>query len=221
MNLSDLKEMEKKYGFTYPRLYYKLLESGMLNWGLTQSDWFNTEFPKLKKKPPLLLFGDDFEILFSRVEIEEEIGAFSDEDDFRQTKKEYHNKFIPFGKTAGGDLYCFFLDDKNSIESIVLVWHDANEVDVLSKNLEDFIFRQLLECVIEPYEDGLIMSGDFKENITNQLSTHREFLNNKQIDVLLEVYKREMNDGLLTGDEATKILSEMGVISSSFEYQEE
>ena len=221
MNLSDLKEIEKRYNFNYPKLCYRLLDDGMLDWGLAKSDWYKTEFPKLKDKPPLLLFGEDFEIIFSKEEIIEEIDCFSDEEDYRQTKKEFHNKFIPFGKTGAGDLYCFFLDDKNNVHSIVLVWHDANEVNILSENLEGFIFRQLLECVIEPYEEGLIMSGDFKENINNQLSTHKKYISDKQVKVLQEIYIREMDNGLLTRDEVTEILSEMGVKSSSFEYQEE
>ncbi len=221
MNLSDFKEIEKRYSFNYPKLYYRLLDSGMLDWGLTKPDWYKTEFPKLKSKPPLLLFGEDFEILSSKEEIIEEIDCFSDEDDYRQTKKEFYNKFIPFGKTGAGDLYCFFLDDKYNIHSIVLVWHDANEANILSENLEDFIFRQLLECVIEPYEEGLIMSGDFKENINNQLFTHKDFISTKQNKILQEVYKREMDNGLLTRNEVTKILSEIGIESSSFEYQEE
>jgi len=237
MKIENLKEIEQAYDFLYPTTYYNLLKDNMLDWGLPQSDWHITEFPKLKKNPPLLLFGNDFEII-SFKEIIEEIESFSDEDDYRETKKEFYNRFIPFGKTGAGDLYCFYLNEEKQISSIVLVWHDANEVNILANNLQDFIFRQLLECVTEPYEEGLIMNGNFKENVTNQLSSHKEYLKNQQIEILSEIYDRDLfiydvslpngnsikAKGLITDVELSNVLLEqINFINfdKTFEYQNE
>ncbi len=193
----------------------------MLNWGKACSDWFKTEYPKLNENPPFLLYGTDFEIIsFER--IIEEIESFSDEDDYRQTKKEFYNKFIPFGMTGGGDLYCFYLNDKNSIESIVVVYHDDNEVEILSDNLENFMFRNLLECVIDPFEDSLIMNGDFKVNITRQLLSHQKYLNNDQLKIISEIYNRDTQP-LLKYEEFNQILENwnFNISNNTFEYQKE
>ena len=221
INKENLEIIEKLYDFKYPEIYYRLLEDKMLDWGLTGSNWYGTEFPKLKNNPPLLLFGQDFEIIDSTDVIIQEIDDFSDTDDYRQTKAEFYYKFIPFGKTGAGDLYCFLLNKENEVCAIILVWHDANEVNILSENFEKFIFRQLLESVVEPYEEGLIMSGNFKENIENQLNSHRKYLTKSQIEVLEEIYSREINNGLLDQAEVERILMENGIEDETFEYQVE
>ncbi len=221
MNLENLRFIEDKYNFKYSKIYKKLVEDNMLDWGQFGANWSKIEYPKLKDKPPLLLYGSDFEIIsFDR--IMEEIDCFSDEDDYRQTKKQFYNKFIPFGQTGAGDLYCFYLNEQNEIESIILVWHDCNEVNILADNLQNFIFRQLLQCVIDPYEDSLIMNGNFKENINKQLATHKRYLNNQQIEIIEEIYNRNAKN-LLDHVEFNKILKANGfnVTDNSFEYQEE
>ncbi len=222
MNLDNLKYIENKYNFKYPKIYKNLLNDGMLNWGDTCSDWIYSQYPKLKDKPPFLLYGVDFELITNYEEIIEEIESLSDVDDYRQTKEEFYNKFIPFGRTYGGDLYCFYLDGNNEVQNIVVIWCDVNEAEILAKNLEGYIFRNLLECIIDPYEESLIMNGNFKENIWKQFSTHKNYLSENQVNVIKEIYERD-GDKLLTYKEFNEILKQFGFdkVIGSFEYQEE
>ncbi len=217
MNLENIQFIEDKYNFKYPQIYKNLAEDNMLDWGEFGANWLKVEYPKLKNKPPFLLYGSDFEILSFEM-ILEEIESFSDKEDYRHTKKEFYNRFIPFGQTGAGDLYCFYLNEQNEIDSIILVWHDCNEVEILADSLQNFIFMQLLQCVVEPDD----MGGDFKENVNKQLATHKKYLSNQQIEIIENFYDKNTKD-LLDDEEYNKILRANGfkVENNSFEYQEE
>lgn len=228
MNLEIAKQLENKYNFIYPDIYYTLLKDNMLDWGVASSDWYHTQFYKLKQNPPLLLFGHDFEAI-SVEEIIEEMEFFSSEDNYPKTKKEFRTSFVPFAQTEAGDLYCFYFNKEKQISSVALVFPDANKVTILAKNLEDFMFRQLLGCVVKPHTEGSIMDGDFKENIQNQLSTHKKYLPIHYVEILTEIYERELIErdgkiGLLSRTELNSILERtinFEGLNKSFEYQEE
>lgn len=227
MNLEIAKQLENKYNFIYPDIYHTLLKDNMLDWGVASPDWYHTQFYKLKENPPLLLFGHDFEAI-SVEEIIEEMDYFLNEDSYPQTKKEFRTSFVPFAQTGVGDLYCFYFNKEKQISSIVLVFPDANKVTILAKNLEDFIFRQLLGCVVKLRGEGSIMDGDFKENIENQLSTHKKYLPIHYVEILTEIYEREVTEregkiGLLSRTELNSILDReinFEDLNKSFEYQE-
>jgi hypothetical protein len=186
-----LEEIEQKFNFTYPVLYKQLYADGMLDTGEYGPHWHEIYFPKLKVNPPLLLFGHDFELLKFNT-IVEEIEAFRATADYRQTKSEY--QFIPFGQNAGGDLYVFQFDIQNDDDvPITLVDDGACEATILAKNLQDFIFRQLLEVVSEIDEYSIIIEAvGSKTNAFNTLRTHSPYLTQRQIDKLTEVYNREI-----------------------------
>lgn len=227
MNLEIAKKLENKYNFIYPDIYYTLLKDNMLDWGVASPDWYHNEFYKLKANPPLLLFGHDFEAI-SVEEIIEEMDYFLDQDSYPQTKKEFRTSFVPFAQTDAGDLYCFYFNKEKQVSSIVLVFPDANKVTILAKNLEDFMFRQLLGCVLKLRGESSIMDGDFKENIENQLSTHKKYLPANYVEILTEIYGREITErdgkmGLLSRAELNSILEReinFEDLNKSFEYQE-
>lgn len=211
--MTILETIEKDYDFTYPTLYKQLSKDGMLDWGVLGPEWFNNEFPHLRENPPLLLFADDFEIME-----EDDISAgmqegmlFADET----------HRFVPFGVTGAGDWYAFYynLQDGNDVP-VVLVYHDSNEAVVLAKNLQDFIFAQLLEAVTnpDPQYPGLIADGDMQENTRHFLRTHAPYITPHQQEIVAETYRK----GSLTGEELQAILeAEINFewLDSSFPYQ--
>ena len=216
--MKQLEQIEQQFNFRYPELYKKLYNDGMLDWGEFGPNWHATYWEKFKNNPPLLLFGNDIELLeYNR--ITEEIEAFKDPEDYRATKPEF--QFVPFAQTGGGDLYVFQLDKQRGDNvPITLVPHDCEKATVLAKNLQDFIFRELLECVVEIGEYSQAADGDLKANLSNMLKTHKPYLSQRQLTKIEEIYSRELFDykysipsgrefsatGLITRDELKEIL---------------
>lgn len=188
--MNQLEQIEQKFNFKYPELYKQLHVDGMLNWGEFGPNWHAVYWNKLKNNPPLLLFGDDFELLdFNRVI--EEIEAFKDPEDYRATKPEF--QFIPFGQTGGGDLYVFQFDKQSGDNiPVTLVSHDSDEAIVLTKNLQDFIFLQLLEAVTDIDKYSRIAEEDLGANCANILKSHKPYLTESQVKKLTEVYSRQL-----------------------------
>lgn len=91
--MNQLEQIEKQFNFKYPELYRQLYEEGMLDWGEMGQNWHLTYWGKFKSNPPLLLFGDDIELLACNKLVEEVKGyieAFKDPEDYRKTKSEFH-----------------------------------------------------------------------------------------------------------------------------------
>lgn len=230
-----LLDVETKYGFVYPAIYKDLSLGEMLNVGEYGPNWYTTVYPKLKENPPLLLHSYDFELLNTK-DVNEAIEELLDPEDYRQIKEEF--KFIPFGQSGAGDHYCFFLsEESNGDMPIVFVWHDANEVNYLAKNLQDFIFRMLLVDMSDQDVYNNVTDEAFRDNLERVLKTHKKYLTNKQNDVLQNVFSREIIDyeivlprakeakrGLLTDIELKQLLNEVipfDKMDLSFEYSKE
>lgn len=190
--MKKLEALEQEFGFKYPELYKELYKNKMLDSGEYSYDWLQLTYPKLKENPPLLLYGQDFE-LTPIDEIQSIIEEMRDPDDYREINPDY--LFVPFGQTGGGDYYCFWYHFPEEIEAdqplIVLLPHDDIELEILAKNLEDFIFSELCKSVCDVYEEGLIMDGSFKENSTNMLRTHLPYLSEEKQRIVSELYQRE------------------------------
>ena len=220
-----LSDIERKYSISYPKLYKELDKKNMLDWGEFGFNWKKEVYPKLKKNPPLLLFSIEFEII-NFEHIDEEIEAFKDHDDFRETNPEFN--FIPFAQTGAGDLYCFQFDkEENGNVPIVLVWHDDNRVDVLAKNLQDFIFRFILEMLIDiESEFSLLTEGNKYKNLINYQKTHLKFLTETQQKIIIKWCDLFIaNKRFFSKEEQEGILHDMNQeinffeLNSEFEYQ--
>lgn len=235
----NIAELEQKYNFKYPEIYRQLAEDNMLNWGESGPQWFETTFPELKKNPPLLLFGYDIEIWNDQQFVEASIDEMSDAEDYRNIHSEY--RFVPFAKNGAGDIYAFQFDLQHNGEvPVTFIPHDDEEAEVVAKNFQDFIFRQLLEAITEIDEDSMFYEDeeeDLKQNLFNQLRTHESYLTARQIEILNDIYQRDIfeysykvpngrsfeSEGLVTFDEVEKILnSEIGFdqLNKKFNYTE-
>jgi hypothetical protein len=208
--MKQLEQIEQQFDFKYPELYKKLYDAGMLDWGEFGKNWYATYWEKFKINPPLLLFGNDIELLdFKR--IEEEIAAFKDPEDYRGTKPEF--QFIPFAQTGGGDMYVFQFDKQSGDDvPITLVPHDWEAATVLAKNLQDFIFRVMIECVVSIDKHSKVTDNDLKTNLFNTLRTHKPYLSQRQIAKIEEIYNRDMFEHKYQIPNGRE-LSETGLIS--------
>lgn len=218
--MTALRELEQELGIQYPELYTKLYAEGMLDLGPTGMHWAEITFPKLKLNPPLLLFGEDIEI-WDPIVYKAGIAEIKDREVY-EIAAPY--QFIPFAKNGAGDLYVFQYDLQNG-EDIPITFfpHDDCEAEVLAKNLQDFIFRQLLEATREIDDYAMVFEEEeeeIKRNLQQQLRTHRPYLTDRQIQLLEEIYNRDLvtytyqlpnggkqeAEGLTTFDEVEAIL---------------
>lgn len=218
--MNTLNDLEKEFNFSYPEIYKKLYANGMLNWGESSNGWLVNTFPMLKKNPPLLLFGADIEI-WHPTECKERILEILNPDFYEINEK---FKLIPFAQNGAFDLYVYQYDLQNGEDiPVSFLPHDDCKLQVLAKNLQDFIFRLLLEAVTDIYDEMLFFEVDednLKQNLWNQLRTHSPYLTEKQISILEDIYKREIKaysyklpngrdekaKGLATYDEVGEIL---------------
>jgi hypothetical protein len=195
MNMKQLEQIEQQFNFRYPELYKKLYDDGMLDCGEYSPNWHSIYWEKFRTNPPLLFFGYDIELLdFTKLitQVVKEIEAFKDPNDYRKTKPEF--QFVPFAKTGGGDLYVFQFDKAEGENvPITLLYHDEINGVILAKNLQDFIFRVLLECVVDIDDCSTVAEdGNLKENLFNMLRTHKPYLTQGQVEKLEEIYNRDL-----------------------------
>ncbi|MFY0252463.1 SMI1/KNR4 family protein [Chitinophaga sp. 30R24] len=208
-----LEEFEKEYGFTYPTLYKQLYKDGMLNWGEFGENWLDKVYPAIRTAPPLLLYANDLEIMDLATVSEEMEDGFLFADPV--------HRFVPFAVSSGGDWFAFYFNLQQEEDvPIVQVYRDANEACILAKNLQDFIFLQMLEAITDlgPESPSLITYGDLKENCGNFLRTHSPYLTPHQATVVATVYET----GKLTNVKLHEIVEqEMNFqwLDSSFPYQ--
>ncbi|CAL1516420.1 SMI1/KNR4 family protein [Chitinophaga sp. MM2321] len=213
--MTILEELEQEYHFTYPSLYKRLYKDGMLDWGELNHEWINDVYPGLKGSPPLLLFANNFELMDGEG-MSEEL-----EDGFPLADKTH--RFVPFAFNSTGDWYAFYYNLQNGEDiPIVQVMRDENEAVILAKNLQDFIFSQMLEAVtnMDANTPDLIVDGDFKENCRNFLRTHAPYLTPHQQGIVAAAYEK----GGLTGLELHPILeAEISFewLDKSFKYKVE
>lgn len=216
-----LQDLAQELKITYPKVYQELYAKGMLDWGTASANWYEETFPNLKKNPPLLLFAEDIEI-WEPIEYKAGIAEIRNREVYDISEK---YDFVPFAKNGAGDLFVFQYDLQNVDDvSVTFLPHDDNEALVLAPNLQDFIFRQLLEALREIDEDSMVYEEeetDLKANLKAQLQTHRPFLKARQIEVLEGLYERDIFEysfktpngstyvceGLATYDEVEELLA--------------
>lgn len=220
VSYSQLQDIEQQFNFRYPALYCQLLADGMLDWGTFGPDWISQCYPVLRKDPPLLLFANDFELM-AFDEIEEKITDFADPDYWMQIKAGL--QFIPFAKNGAGDSYCFFLNEQKGEDiPIVLIWHDANRAVFKAKNLQDFIFRSMLEAVadIEEADYGLLGPDNFREDLLHFFRTHRKYLSERQQEIIEQIYTTTETDKPLIDAEQLAIIiyNETGLEKPDMEF---
>lgn len=221
--MSKPTEIEQQFGFIYPAIYHQLYADGMLDWGTAGPFWITDQYPMLRQNPPLLLNANDFE-LSNFKDISLQMEEFADPAYWMNIK--IGLQFIPFAQNGAGDMYCFFPSGQQDDDiPIILLWHDANRAEYKAKNLQDFIFRSMLEAVadIEAAAYGLLQQDHFKEDLQHFFRTHALYLNTKQQQVIKEIYQQpNTNKPLISEAQLQEILAkEIGFekLDREFTYQ--
>lgn len=229
MELSYLEGLEQKYNFQYPELYKQLCKDGMLDTGKFGTGWVDQNYKRIKDNPILLIWSSDVELI-EEFELEEYIESIKDPDTWN-IKPEL--ELIPFAQNGGGDWYCFYYNEQQGDDiPIVMLNHDGDTADILAKNLQDFIFRQLLETASNYYmsEDELKNTDKVVWDLRAMLNSHKKYLTEKQSKILEEVYSKDVTRydedtwGMITSDEAYDIIKQeidFPLLDEEFEYYNE
>ncbi|MDX8573694.1 SMI1/KNR4 family protein [Elizabethkingia sp. HX QKY] len=219
--MSTLEDLEKEFNFTYPELYKQLYADRMLDWGSDGNGWYTNVFPTLKENPPLLLFGSDIEI-WDPIVYRDGIREMVNHEVYDINPK---YQMVPLAKNGAGDLYVFQLDMENNGEVPITFFGHDSDAEILAKNLQDFMFRQLLESLTEIDEYSMLYEDSeekIKQNLHNQLKTHRKYLKAEQVEILEDIYQLDIFEytykipnggefeakGLLTFDELEKLIKQ-------------
>lgn len=221
--MNNLKQIEQQFNFQYPALYQQLYTDGMLDWGTAGPTWITEQYPLLRKNPPLLLFANDFE-LRSFKDIDLQLQEFANPNSWMNIKPGL--QFVPFAQNGAGDMYCFLLTARRGDDiPVVFLWHDANRAEYKAKNLQDFIFRAMLEAVAdcEEAEYGLLGEENFRADLDNFLRTHGKYLNQKQQEVVNQSYQLAGNNKPLIDEKQLKEILEKEIgwkyLDTQFKYQ--
>lgn len=183
-----IEYLENRYQITLPHLYKQLAKEGMLDWKIEHENWRTEVYPQLLKNPPLLFISYDCELTSP-----DEFIAYTDEflphfenKDWYYLKPEFENHIIIFAICGNGDSYAFYYhDDKNTEPQILRVCHDK-ESEFVAQNFQDFIVYKLLEITHIGTDEN---TDEFKNQLLTQLTTHRPYLSELQVECLLKIYQ--------------------------------
>ena len=204
-------DLEKKYNFQYPDLYKTCYANGFLNWGVPHKNWYAEVYPKLKSKPPLLVYANDFKIIDFQ-EIDEEMNTKSQPDYYLRINPAF--TLVPFAKNGAGDAYCFFYQEHNAAEiPVVIRQHDTDEAIILAKNFSDFVFSEMLQSVCDIWDNALYFSGNLHENLRNFYKTHCFLLSPERQMLLNSIFSRPLSS--VTRLSGKKTVVEKGLLTDS------
>ncbi|HIE5356875.1 SMI1/KNR4 family protein [Stenotrophomonas maltophilia] len=208
--MHTLAEIELATGQTFPALYHQLDAEDRLSWGATHPQWAQVRLPELQPAPPILLYAQDYEPL-ERGELLEAWQELTAEDHYNPLREDL--QLLPFARTGGGDSYCFWTNAPGCDEPpVLLVWHDDDRADVLARNLQDFLFRKMVEAVADyeaPYT--LLSHGDLADNLQRWLGSHRAWLRDDQAAALEALFARsaEIEQGEIDEDHAQALVQQL------------
>lgn len=206
--MPTLSEIEQATGQCFPPLYRQLDAGGRLSFGGPHPAWSEQIFPTLQAEPPVLLYADEYE----PIERDRLLQAWTE-----LTAADHYNplradlQLLPFAETGGGDTYCFWTNAPGFAEPpVLLVWHDDDRADLLAANYQDFLFRKMVESVLD-LEYALLGEGDLVDDLQRWLGTHRAWLREDQVQALEAWFARseDIQAGRVTHEQAQALIAEV------------
>ena len=223
--MNTLADVEKATGQIFPPLYHQLSASGQLQWGALGWEGFQQQSAQLRAQPPLLLFADEFEPI-GRDELQEAWEDLTAEDHYNPLRDDL--QLLPFARSGAGDAYCFWTNAPGFSEPpVVLVWHDDDRADILAANLQDFVFRKMVEAVVGLETQYSMLGKDtLADDLQAWLGTHRAWLRADQVAALESLFARtdEIVAGRISEDEGQALLKQVigfARLDESFAYVRE
>ena len=174
--MQDLSDAELKHGFQFPEIYKQLLKDCMFDYDGKRDTLLDYKF-----------YGVDLEVLSFSTAIKYYDDYLYDKD---KTKK-----IFPFAVTGGGDWYGFYFGECKNDDGnypIVMMCHDSDEAMFYADNLEGFIFYFLLRAGCEV--DTKVSEEFYINELNRVLKTHEKYIEAEQVELLKEVYSREIKD---------------------------
>jgi hypothetical protein len=161
-----LLELEQNFSLKCPQTLKQLILANLLG------DYQHSAISALVD------FAEDFEPL-SVEQISQELEALYSSQYFIRVDPQF--RFLPFGASGGGDLYCLYLNHNPIDPPVVFLWHDNDRADYLANNLSDFLFAELL---------GAGCSVDTGDIAKKAITVYEPYLKPEAIVCLGEVYSR-------------------------------
>ncbi|HYQ24952.1 SMI1/KNR4 family protein [Stenotrophomonas sp.] len=206
--MSTLIEIEQATGQAFPPLFHQITAEGRADWGATGNLWFREVFPTLLAQPPLLLHANEFEPIALH-ELREAWEDLTAEDHYNPLREDL--QLLPFARSGAGDTYCFWSNAPGFIEPpVLMVWHDDDRADVLAANLQDFLFRKMVEAVTElEAAYTTLVEGDLAANLQAWLGSHRGWLRDDQAAALEALFARtdDIAAGRISDEEAQALVT--------------
>jgi hypothetical protein len=167
---AQLAQIEHRLDLPLPALFKRLWSDGMMSEG---------EAPAARVS--LLAFVFDFipvplsEILAVREDMQRVFNVAVDE-----------HRLVPFARTEQGDHICFYYGGAADSADIPIAYLPCDEDDahIRAKNLEDYIFRSLLEEAARPPASGL---GEARRQFAAMVASHIPYLGNEKAQLLREI----------------------------------
>ncbi|MDA8453806.1 SMI1/KNR4 family protein [Acidovorax sp. GBBC 3334] len=199
-----LENIENKFNFIYPEVYKKLHDENMLNWGDLGPNWHKEVYPNIRTNPPFLLFSNDFKII--------PITDINKETEKIIQRIGSSPKIIPFGKDGVGNIYNLNYAENSGLDSVCILNRDDSLIK-LAKNLEDFIFRELLASCTQINPDDIEDEEEFNQDLLAMLESHKPYLTPPRYNLLSSIYKKPITEedgelGKIAIDEYFKILDQ-------------
>jgi len=208
--MSTLSDIEQATRQAFPPLFHQIAAEGRSDWGALGNPWFREVFPTLLAQPPLLLHANEFEPI-ERSELREAWEDLTAEDHYNPLRKDL--QLLPFARSGGGDTYCFWTNAPGFAEApVLLVCHDDDRADVLAANLQDFLFRKMVEAVAElEAEYTTLVEGDLAANLQAWLGSHRGWLRDDQGRALEALFARtdDIAAGRISDEEAQALVKQV------------
>ena len=134
--------------------------------------------------------------------------------------------FIPFAKTAEGNVYAFYENLEVEGENpIVLIWDDMDETEIIAKNFEDFIFRKMLEITEDIDKEDLDTDygkagiEGYRTDLLTDLKSITPYIKDEYVTVLTDIYSAEVQEMLFSyGFKSEKRLNMIIKEMLDFEY---
>ncbi|AHY57727.1 SMI1/KNR4 family protein [Stenotrophomonas rhizophila] len=206
--MHTLSDIEQATGQAFPPLYRQLDAEDRLGFGGPHPEWFKVVFPALQAAPPVLLYAYDYEPI-ARERLHEAWSDLTAADHYNPLRADM--QLLPFAETGAGDVYCFWTNAPGFAEPpVLLVWHDDDRADLLAANYQDFLFRKMVESVLD-LEDSLLDDGALADNLQRWLGTHRAWLRADQVQALETWFGQTdaIADGALHEDQADALIRQV------------
>lgn len=183
-----LNELEKQLGINFPKAFHRIYETGSMKWlEMSRQELKDNREAYISDTKAFLLLNCSCEpYLFCEIpkaaeELKEWI-SWQEQD--RKVKLSDNITLIPFGRSGGGDMYCFLYREGEDEPDIIQYYHDEyGEPPIAGHDFDEFIYVQMLEAA-ENEED--IEGENFREHIKLLDEKYRSMIADKDADELTD-----------------------------------